>query len=522
MAGTDSTALIEALQQPAAYSHPVATIEMLQTHISWVLLTGEFAYKLKKPVDLGFADFSTLERRRHFCLEELRINRRLAPEMYLDVLPITGTATRPRVGGEVSPLEYCVRMRQFNQDALLSHLVATGGLEPRQLDDLARQVAEFHRRIPVAAPSSRFGTPESVADAVRATFDHFNRIDEPSVRQRLQQARDWCEAELARRREALAARKRDGFVRECHGDLHLGNMFLADDAITIFDAIEFNEDLRWIDVISDAAFCVMDLHHRRRSDLARRFLNAYLEGSGDYAGLVVLRLYLAYRALVRAKVIALRLDQTASAGAGDPRPLDELAAYIDLAQRLSQPGRPFLAITHGVSGSGKTWGSQAVIERTNAIRVRSDVERKRLAGVDPLAKTGSGLQDGIYSPEFSVRTYERLATLAASVLAAGFPALVDATFLKRFERERFRALAERLQVPLVILQLTADEATCRQRVRSRAASGADPSEATEEILTRQLADDEPLSEAERSYALPIDTTSRDSVDAAIEACERLR
>lgn len=517
-----SDELIDALQRAAAFPHPVAKVELLQTHISWVILTGEFAYKIKKPVDLGFVDFSTLQRRHFFCDEELRLNRRLAPDLYLDVLPIVGPATAPRIAGSGTPIEYCVRMRQFPQECLLSRLVANGRLLPRHIDALARQVWEFHARIPRAVASSRFGSPEAVAEPIRANFSHLKAIEADEQSGVVQRLRNWCEQELRALHDTLASRKQRGFIRECHGDLHLGNMILRDDTITLFDCIEFNEDLRWIDVASEIAFCTMDLEDRGRPDLARRFLNTYLEWSGDYEGLAVFPLYFTYRALVRAKVAQLRREQADLLASEDERLRRELGNYLDLAERSMQRKMPFLAITHGLSGSGKTWGSQAVIERFGAIRIRSDLERKRLGGFSPLADTGSGIATGLYSAEFNRRTFQKLRELADSVLGSGFPVIIDATFLKQSDREPFRELAESLGMPFLILDFPADEGVCRERIRRRAREGTDASEATEEVLDRQLRAREPFLPDETRIVVPFSTESPETIASSLDEIERRR
>jgi aminoglycoside phosphotransferase family enzyme/predicted kinase len=528
MSDETSSVLVQSLAtRLAAYPGSVTRIELLETHISWIFLAGEGAYKVKKPVDLGFVDFSTLERRRQFCEEELRLNRRLAPKLYLDVLPITGSPEAPQVGGEGTAIEYCVHMRRFEQEKLLSRLVAAGELLPRQIDALAREVAEFHAGIPVARPASWFGTPEAVAEPIRANFTHLDRPENGEVKELVERLRAWCERELAAREDDLIARKRNGFIRECHGDMHLGNMILADAEITIFDCIEFNADLRWIDVASEIAFCTMDLEDRGRADLARRFLNGALEWSGDYAGLAVLPLYLVYRALVRAKVAALRrrqlqMEQGGISSGENERLARELANYLGLAERSTRRRTVFLAVTHGLSGSGKTSGSQAVVEGFGAIRVRSDIERKRLAGLPPLAATGSGVGSGLYSAESSRRTFDRLAELAATIIAAGFPAIVDATFLRRAEREQFHELADRLRVPFLILDFPTDEATCHQRIDLRAKEGADASEATETVLDHQLQIHEALDDGERALAVSFDGTQPQAIEAAVAQIEARR
>jgi uncharacterized protein len=548
-----SDALVRSLLRPEAYPHPVKSIDLLQTHISWLILTGDFAYKIKKPVDLGFVNFTTLDRRHFFCDEELRLNRRLAPQMYLDVQSIVGTPESPHVGGSGTPIEFAVRMRQFSQEQLLSRLIRTGRLLPGHIDALAAEVAEFHRRIPVADATSRFGTPEAVAKPIRENFAHLQRPEANGDRLLLTRLRDWCEIELKSRHAALLERKQKGMIRECHGDMHLGNMILIergrlwdipsgaatvpvaafpqtsptsahgrldDDAITIFDCIEFNEDLRWIDVMSEAAFCTMDLTDRGRTDLSRRFLNACLESSGDYNGLVVLPLYVTYRALVRAKVAALRRSQPDVAAEDRKRLAEDLENYLQLAERSTRAPKRFLAITHGLSGSGKTWGSQAIVEGLGTIRVRSDLERKRLAGVQPLARTGSPVAGELYAPDVTEKTYEALQRTAAVVLDAGFPTVADATFLSRRERDRLRAIAEKRGTPFVILDFPTDEGVCRQRIRDRFGAAADASEATEEVLDHQLRTADPLGDDERAFVIAMHTARPESVDRAVAEIEQ--
>ncbi|HET8759679.1 MAG TPA: AAA family ATPase [Nitrospiria bacterium] len=499
-------ALIQALQDPALYDHPVDRFEVIETHISWVLLTGPYAYKLKKPVDFGFVNFTTLERRKFFCGEELRLNQRLAPAWYLDVVPITGTVDGPRLRGAGPAIEYAVKMKQFPQDARLDLVLARGALTPERLDAEVSAIAEFHGRAAVAAVDSPFGTPERIANRVQENLatirEHLaDPGDLPLVERLDSRARDE-HAALAR---TFAARKRDGFIRECHGDLHLGNMAWVDGRPLIFDCIEFNDDLRWIDVMSEFAFLVMDLDHRDAAALARRALNAYLEATGDYAGLRVLPYYYAYRSLVRAKVACLRLRQ------GDPDPAAraatrrELRGYLDLAAGPSTSDRPVLIMTHGVSGSGKTHVAQAVVEALGAVRIRSDVERKRLAGLSPRSRAGSEPGGGIYSRELTERTYARLGDLAGMSLDAGYPVVVDATFLKRAQRDGLRAVARSHAAPCVILAAQAPESVLRERIVARAQHGRDASDADLAVLDGQLRSMDPLATDEQGIAVTVDT-----------------
>ncbi len=496
--------LIAALRDPGnwpAQGRPAA-IECIETHISSVLLADDRAYKIKKPLDLGFLDFSTLERRRYCCHEELRLNARLAPDVYLDVVPITGTPQRPVLGGQGEPIEYAVKMRRFDANALLSKNLAA--LTPELIDAIADKAATFHAGIPAVDPATPYGTPEAVLFPMQQNFDQIRAlVDDPAELERLARLERWTQGHYQQLRGLLAQRRAQGLVRECHGDMHLGNMVLEAGEVIIFDGIEFNPSLRWIDTLSEVAFLVMDLDEKGLPGLGGRFLNRYLERTGDYAGLPVLRFYQVYRAMVRAKVAGIRLGQP---GLSDPDKAAVLAAYAGyaaLAERYTRPAAQALVITHGVSGSGKSRAAGALIEAREAIRVRSDVERKRLAGLAAEARSDSALQGGIYTDDLTGRTYAQLLETCATILDAGFTAVADATFLKQAQRVPFAALAAARGLPFVILAPQGDAALFRRRVAERAAIGADPSEAGLEVLETQLGSVEPLTEEELRWALSV-------------------
>jgi aminoglycoside phosphotransferase family enzyme/predicted kinase len=492
-------------------------LPIIETHISYVLLGGEYAYKVKKAVNLEFLDFTTLEKRRFYCGEELTLNRRLAPSIYLDVVAITGSPgspgnnVAPILEGKGSPLEYAVKMRQFDQDGLLSRVLARDELTSERVDEIAAEVASFHGRTARAGADLPYGRPEQVIAPARQNFSQMvDVVSDPNDRAILERLRTWTDAEANRCRQVFEARNRDGYVRECHGDLHLGNIALISGRVTLFDCIEFNPSMRWIDVMSDVAFLVMDLRDRKRPDLAARFLNAYLELTGDYAGLAVLRFYVTYRALVRAKIAILRLAQTTS-GDDRQRLIAEYRGYLalavaatgrslDSARDLPEPveGRPHpvLLITHGVTGSGKTTRAQAVVDSMGAIRIRSDVERKRLQGLEALARTSSAPGEGLYTSDRDRQTYDRLAELARTVVAAGYTAIVDAAFLQRWQRDLLKDVAVDLNVPFTIADCSAPEPVLRERVMRRIERGRDASEATIDILEHQLAHADPLSSEE--------------------------
>ncbi|MCL5059736.1 MAG: AAA family ATPase [Candidatus Thermoplasmatota archaeon] len=500
----DGAELIRSLHDPACYDHAAGPVRVIETHISWVLLTGEFAYKIKKPLNLGFLDFSSLDKRLHACCDEVQLNRRLAPAIYLDVVPLTGTPVAPRVNGTGETFEYAVKMRQFPPDATLDRLDAEGGMTAQHVEAIAATLARFHLEgCARAAADSPWGSAEKVWQPVAQNFAQIApRLDATADQQRLDALQRWSEAEHARLAPLMAARKRDGFVRECHGDLHLGNLAWVDDQLLVFDCIEFNPELRWIDIQSEVAFCTMDLLQRGHADWAWLFLNLWLERTGDYAGLALLRYYAVYRALVRAKVAAIRTAQAEGPERDAARA--EVRTLLELATTLTHPLPVRLDITHGLSGSGKTTVTRTLMQTPGAIRLRSDLERKRLAGLDALAKSGSGLGQNLYAADATRRTYGHLARLAGTILDAGWPVIVDATFTAHWQRDLLRETARARDVEFRILDFPVPVATLRERIVQRARAGNDASEADLAVLQHQLDTEEALGTEEQTEIASID------------------
>lgn len=503
-----SMALEDALLDPRAYPHPAAGVERISTHISHVFLAGPFAYKLKRAVSLGFVDFSTLARRRFYCEEELRLNRRLARQLYLDVVPVTHAADQVRVGGDGPVIDYLLRMHRFPQADLLSARSATGPL----IDRLAERIADFHLGLTPAPPDTPFGEPEAVLapmldnfGPIRAALER--RADADPLRLQLQRLERWTRKRYQHLRPALERRRRDGAIRECHGDIHCGNIVVIDDLPVIFDCIEFNPSLRWIDPMSEIAFLAMDLTEAGAHTMARRFLNRYFELTGDYSGARLLPFYEVYRALVRAKVSAIELAQCSqrSQPQQEEEALSRLRHYLGLARLCSGRHRPQLFVTFGLSGSGKTRLGGRLREHLPIIQLRSDVERKRLFGVPEQQRPLPHQADHLYAEEATQRTYQRLLNLSRELLGAGFSVLVDATFLTQAQRAPFLALAQELRCPFRLLVLEAPMAVLRQRVDKRQREGTDASDATIDVLGLQLARIEPLTATERPYALFLDT-----------------
>jgi aminoglycoside phosphotransferase family enzyme/predicted kinase len=505
--------LVQALKNPAVYEHAVSELKVIETHASWVILTGTYVYKIKKVVNFGFLDYSTLEKRRFNCRQELRLNKRFAPQVYIDVVAICGTFERPSLQSGGEPIEYAVRMKQFPQSGLLSTLAAQHALTAEHIDILAALLPAMHAAVNIADKHSDYGLPDGIHQWVTENFDHIRpALHEEWQRQQLDRIEGWCRQEFEDKRALIEQRRCDGFVRECHGDLHLGNLAIIDEHITPFDGIEFNPQLRWIDVISELAFLVMDVRDRGYPRLSCRLLNIYLQHTGDYSGLALLRYYLVYRALVRAKVAVLRQAQATST-LDEQDAWSEYASYMELAAYYVEPPSPVLIITHGVSGSGKSYYAARLAELLGAIQIRSDVERKRLHGYPAGAGTRSGIKAGIYSADASARTCEQLAMQARTVVEAGYPVIIDATFLQFAWREQFRQLSGALAVPFVLLHFEADKETLCARLRGRQAAGDDPSEAGIEVLEAQLASQDQLTPDEMADVLSVESSMGSSTDS---------
>lgn len=486
-----------------AYPHAVAAVELAETHISWVFLAGDCAYKVKKPVRLDFLDFSTLELRRHFCEEELRLNRHFAPELYLGVSTVNDDGQRIAIDGPGRVVDYAVRMRRFERRQELDAILARGAADAALLAGFGADLSALHSAAPVATPDVEAAATEAAIAANRDNFSALRRLLPADLAPRLEALATWSEDKGRELAPLLARRAREGRCRECHGDLHAANIVCIDGRLVAFDALEFDPALRWIDVASDLAFLLMDLGARGHDELASAALDGWLSAGGDFEALAVLPWFMVYRALVRAKVAAIR---HAAPGAGDGG--REALHYLDEAARHALRHRPMLIITHGVSGSGKSRLAAGLLAPLGAVRLRSDVERKRLAGLPALASSGGT----IYTPAITASTYRRLQELATIAIGAGYTAIVDAAFLREAERSDFAALAGRLGVPFRILSATAP----RQVLESRlAARRGDPSEAGAAVLALQVDTAQPLTPAERQRAIEVDTSEAlDSDDLA--------
>ncbi|WP_043277198.1 bifunctional aminoglycoside phosphotransferase/ATP-binding protein [Burkholderia pseudomallei] len=486
-----------ALRRASTYPHPAGPIVRIETHLSVVYLVGRFAYKRLKPFDFGFANFSELAARRRACEAELALNRPLAAPIYLAAGPLVRRARGLRLFGAGAAVDHVVRMRRFDERMLFSRLLARGALDAADIDAAATRLAAYHLHAPRDIPRRAYGS----ARELRRQLDDMLAPLERALGAALPASlRAWCVRRCDELAAHLDARRADGYVRACHGDLHLNNVVKRGRDALMFDCIDFDDALRWIDVINDLSFLLMDLHAHDRAALAHRLLNRWLDETGDFAGLAALPLYVAYRALVRALVATMRAGGDAAARAAR---IERARRYVDVAAHAARARRPCLLLCHGYSGSGKSVASRALADVSGAIRLSSDSERKRarpFAAVDARPLPASA-----YTPQQIDAQYERLRALARDVLRAGYTALVDATFLSHARRARFFALARELGVSVYVLDFHASRACLERRVDARAAARDDHSDAGAAVLATQRASADPLDADERARTIGFDT-----------------
>ena len=520
MAGnqTKQSELIASLLNPGAYPHPVAFLELLETHISWVILTGTYAYKIKKSVKLDFLDFSTLRLRRHFCEEELRLNRRMAPQLYLDIVPICGSEKCPRVGGEGRAIEYALKMRQFRQSAQLDKQLNAGLLTENDMRDLAVTIAAYHSNAVVLDFNSE---QDAVRQINTPQLSNFPPIDSVTDMKTTHRVREWTAQSLRDLERTLVERHKNGFVRECHGDLHLENLVRLSSGIVAFDCVEFSAALRTIDVISDVAFLAMDLVARARQDLAGIFINRYLERTGDYSGMSVFGLYFVYHSMIRAKVAAVRSRERQEA-AGRVEDIAQLKHYLAVAIRWIKQPLPFVIGMHGFSGSGKTWLSTQLISEVAAIRVRSDIERKRCLGIAESARSQSQPGGGIYTARARADVYEFMMKIIDGLTEAGFNVIADASFIRRTDRQLLEALADRKDAAMVWIDVSADADELERRLRHRTDARDDASEADTEVLNYQYEHADPLTPTELKHTVFVVTDRRVDPGAIIKSIKSIQ
>lgn len=505
MTDTALPGVIQAMLKPDFYPHAVTEpIELIQTHISYVFLTGDYVYKLKKPVNFGFLDFSTLEKRQHFAQEELRLNQRGAAKLYLSVESITQSGDRFQIGGEGEVVEPAVKMQQFPQTALLSELFDQGELSEALIIKLAKELAIFHSKSESNDHIRTYGTVAAIRQAYDENYaQSTGYIGRAQTQEQWDATKAYSDRFFTENAAIFEARVKADKIRECHGDIHLRNIAYWNGEMLLFDCIEFNEPFRFVDTMYDLAFVCMDLDARGRSDYANLLLNTYLEQTGDYEGLQVLPLYLSRQAYVRAKVTSFLLDDPGIPDDVKASSAKTAADYYRLAYDYTQGSQGRLLMMSGLSGSGKSTTAKAIARTHKAIHLRSDAIRKQLAGI-PVEQKGS---DDIYSAEMTQKTYDRLLDLGLLLASQGYTVVLDAKYDRTSLREPVISKANAAGILMTIVHCDAPMNVLQERVATRTGDIADADVA---VLAQQSF--EAFSDAEQAFVKSLDTTG--AIDVA--------
>ncbi len=486
----DLPALIAALQNPRIYPENPKKIDLVQTHISLIFLTGERVYKIKKPVNFGFLDFTTLEKRKFYCQQEVDLNRRLSPELYLGVVEIRAQKGQISIGkgpGEI--IEYAVLMKQLPSDCLMDRWLTRGAITPEMIEKIAAKIALFHSRAATNPEIAAFGKIQTVQANIEENFTQTEKylgraFSTDTYREIQENNRRFMENQLPLFRKRVA----EGKVRDCHGDLHLQHICLGKE-ILIFDCIEFNQRFRYSDVAADIAFLLMDIDFRGEPMLSAHLASAYLKNSQDWQIFLLLNFYKSYRAYVRAKVTCFRLDDPVISSAEKNSALEEAKRYFNLSHYYAlKMNRPVLLVTCGLMGTGKSTIARSVSEALGWELLRSDVLRKELAHISPLEHRFEEFHQGIYSPDFSRKTYQALFEQALALLNSGQSVILDGSFKKQVDRQEALAVARDSNADFLLIECQCSEEEIQRRMARRAAEKSEPSDGRWEIFSDQKKD----------------------------------
>ncbi len=458
--------LITALSSPQIYPEGTARVKFIQTQMSCVFLTDEYAYKIKKPVNLGYVDYTTLEKRLYFCRQEITLNSRLCPEAYLGVVPITFDGSNFAIDGGGATAEYAVKMRRLPDDKLLDNLLRQNAATPEMMDNVAIKLADFHKKAETNERIAAFGGIETITQNTEENFSQTQKYFGNSISEKqFDTIRNFTRSFIQTNKDIFERRARERRARDCHGDLHAQHICFCRD-LCIFDCIEFNERFRYCDVASEAAFLAMDLDRFGRADLSRRFINNYISQSGDTDIPALLNFYKCYRAYVRGKVSSFKLDDPLVKEEERAESLSCAQGYFDLATAYTR-NRPLLIVMVGMAGSGKTTLAAALAQRLGAVHISSDVTRKRLAGIAENEHHYDEPATGLYSPEFNRRTYDALFSQAEDILKDQIPVILDAAFLKAAERERATRIAQEVGADYLVVECRISSELTQKRLLQR-------------------------------------------------------
>jgi len=486
--------VITALLDPAQYPEDApAEVRLVQTQMSFVLLTGRHAYKIRKPVDLGYVDYTTLEKRRCFSEKEVALNRRLCPDTYLEVVPVIRRAGRIALGGEGEVVDYAVKMKQLPDAGMMDRHLTAGTLTPAMVEAVAGRIAAFHASAETSAEISHFGAIESVRRNIEENFDQSRPyIGRALAQDQSDSLKAYCDGFLKEHGVAFARRIAEGRIRDCHGDLHSAHVCFQDSDICIFDCIEFNDRFRYGDTAAEVAFLAMDLDRYGRADLRQAFVFEYIKRSGDTGLCELLSFYQAYRAHVRAKVACFKLDDPFVPEAEKAAELDKARGYFDLALSYTRRA-PRLFIMSGFTGCGKSVLATELARRLGLWYISSDLTRKKLAVLRPTSRLAAGIDYGIYSPEMTEKTYAAMLDEADQALAMWHSVIIDATFLRHVDRQRAQDLAARHNARFVIFECRLPEDELKKRLEQRSGKAA-VSDGTWEVYLSQKPKLEPVRE----------------------------
>lgn len=497
--------LVRAMSRPEVYPVMPAKVQLLQTQMSFIFLAGDYVYKIKKPVNLGYLDYTTLDTRKILCNKEVELNRRLCPSIYLGVVPVTKAQGKISLNGPGEIIEYAVKMRNLPQNKMMNVLLGKDRVTADMVQKVAAKLADFHSRAQTGRTIDNFGSPDSIKTNTDENFTqtekYFNRTISP---EKFSTIKKYTDSFLNNNFPLFEERIKDQRIRDCHGDLHAAHICFTD-GICIYDCIEFNDRFRYCDVASEIAFLAMDLDHYGRADLSCAFTEAYIDQSRDNSLLRLLNFYKCYRAYVRGKVESFKLDDPYITEEEKRRIVDVASGYFDLAEAYTWK-KPKLVITVGLVGTGKSAIAHVLAQRLGLTLISSDVTRKKLAGISPEEHRFENFSDGIYSPEFNLKTYNALYTQARDILAKGGSAVIDAAFLKHEERVRAREIAAETGGEFYVIECTLPESVARERLEKRLELSS-VSDGRWEIYLPQKLKFEPVNEVPDTKHIVIDTSS---------------
>jgi len=457
------------MMNPGFYGRGVRRVRMLQTHTSWVFLTGTHAYKVKKPVNFGFLDYTALSARKFFCNEEFRLNQLLSPDIYIKVLPITESKGRLKLGGRGREIDYCLQMKELPQGWIMTEQLKHGRVTFEHVDQIARSIADFHAQAERGPDVAQHGSLKTIRFNWDENFAQTVEFRGKTITHRaFDETKGAVESFIAANRGLFQRRRAGGFVRRCHGDLHSKNIFV-DSGIRIFDCIEFNPRFSCSDVASEIAFMAMDLDYAGRKDLANFFVERYVVHTGDTGLLRLLNFYKCYRAYVRGKVTSFVLNDPGVGAAEKAKARQTAKQYFELAHRyaLGLSARPKLVVMLGLPGVGKTFVARRLAERIGAFHFLSDSIRKQLLGIPVGQRKSEGYGKGIYKGDIGRKTYDELLRRAQVFLSAGFSVIADATFLREDSRDRARDAAASVGAPVLFVFVDCPERVVKARLRRR-------------------------------------------------------